>query len=86
MGLHNSLTWLSFLSGCSPKHKVLDVRLLKRYFQLKELSISPFGEARLERSSLSLFTRAVGVADLSKHVPQDLVGMGKPQGWSGCFS
>ena len=51
MGLHNSLMWLSFLSVGSPKHNVLDVELLKRKFQLKELSISPFGEARLERSS-----------------------------------
>ena len=62
MGLHNNLIWLSFLSVGSPKHKMLEVGLLKRQVQLKELSISPFGGARLERSSLSLSTRAVGVA------------------------
>ena len=30
MGLHDSLTWVSFLSVGSPKHKGLDVGLLKR--------------------------------------------------------
>ena len=29
MGLHNNLIWLSFLSIGSPKHKVLEVGLLK---------------------------------------------------------
>ena len=51
MGLHISLTWLSFLSVGSPKHEVLEVGLLKGQVQLKELSISPFGGTRLERSS-----------------------------------
>ena len=41
----------------SPKHRVLDVGLLKRLVQLKELFISPFGAARLERSCLSLYAR-----------------------------
>ena len=45
--LHNNLTWLSFQSVGSQKHKVLEV-------QLKELFISPFGGARLERSCLGM--------------------------------
>ena len=41
MGLHSNLILLCFLSVGSPKHKVLEVGLLKRLAQLKELSISP---------------------------------------------
>ena len=71
---------LSFLSVGSPKHKVLQVGLLKGHVQLKELSISPFGGARLERSSLSLSTRAVGAADLSKTCSPGSGGYGKATG------
>ena len=45
---------------------MLEVGLLKGHVQLKELSISPFGGIRLERSSLSLSTRVVGALDVSK--------------------
>ena len=45
---------------------MLQVGLLKGHVQLKELSISPFGGVRLERSSLSLSTRVVGALDVSK--------------------
>ena len=55
---------LSFPSVGSPKHKVLEVGLLKGHVQLKELPISPLGGTRLKRSSLSLSTRVVGAADI----------------------
>ena len=45
--LHNNLTSLSFPSVGSPKLKVLEV-------QLKELFISPFTGAGLERSCLGM--------------------------------
>ena len=80
MGLHNSLTWVSFLSVGSPKHKVLDVGLLKGWVQLKELSISPSGGTRLERSSLSLSTRVVGAADLAKTYSLGSGGYGRAIG------
>ena len=38
--LHNNLTWLTFQSVGSRKHKVLDVGLLKRLVHLKELFIN----------------------------------------------
>ena len=78
--LHNNLFWLSFLSGGSPNYKVLELGLLKGLDQLRKHSISPFGGARLERSSLSLSTRAVGVADLSKTCSPGSGGYGKATG------
>ena len=80
MGLHTILIWLSFLSVGSPKHKVLEVGLLKGWVQLKELSISPFGGSRLERSSVSLSTRAVGIADLSRTCSPGSGGYGEATG------
>ena len=66
---HIEISFLVELSKCgSPKHKVLEVGLLKGHVQLKGLSISPFGGIRLERSSLSLSTRVVGALDVSKNM------------------
>ena len=64
--LHNNLTWLSFPSVASPNLKVLDVGLLKRLIQLKELFISPIGGARLERPCLLLFARFLCSFQVSK--------------------
>ena len=72
--------WLSFPSVGSPKHKVLQVGLLKGHVQLKELSISPVGGIRLERSSLSLSTRVVGALDVSKTCSTGSGGYGKVTG------
>ena len=75
-----SVSWLSFPSVGSPKHKVLEVGLLNGHVQLKELSISPFGGIRLERSSLSLSTRVVGALDISKTCSPGSGGYGKVTG------
>ena len=72
---------LSFPSVGSPKHKVLEVGLLKGHVQMKELPISPFGGTRLERSSLSLSTRGVGAADISKTSSPGSGGYGRVTGF-----
>ena len=71
----------SFPSVGSSKHKVLEVGLLKGHVQLKELPISPFGGTRLERSSLSLSTRVVGAADISKTCSPGSGGYGRVTGF-----
>ena len=72
---------LSFPSVGSPKHKVLEVGLLKGHVQLKELPISPFGRTRLERSSLFLSTRVVGAAGISKTCSPESGGYGRVTGF-----
>ena len=45
MVIQNSVSLLNFPSVGSPKHKVLEVELLKGFVQLKVLSMYPFSEA-----------------------------------------
>ena len=68
MGSHNNIIWLSFLSIGSPKHKVLEAGHLKGLVQLKELSISPFGGARMKDQVYSSLQDLLMSQIYAKHV------------------